>query len=333
MGRHQEVAEASPRAHLVISIFDDEGDRLAIDWQGLKFNTPTLGRLVEPTGMRIDSVGFSTPTNFHSEAISDIVKNGGGLEIYNPLVGTRVLNLRGSIRANKESTLMSQIVDMQRLFHPLYLQGVLGLNEAGTLVWPPPSGLPNWVRAHPLTFTRQMPRTIDPTNHPDGLFELQYHVFPLQLPDPQRSDVGQGMGVTFEAQFLLADGGRSFDQTENTEIANQTFAHVWGKAPIWPSIEITMSGAGSATCTITTTNGHMGAVLVLDLSALSSSDTVRIDTKTRTIYVNDIYDMSIYVSGDYPIFRGNGNTAIAWTNTTNITGNSNLFRYRESDYV
>lgn len=317
----------------MISIFDDAGERLEISWNGINFNSPTLGRLATPAGKRIDHVGFSTPTNFHSEAINDLVKNGGGLELYNPLVGTRVLNLRGSMRAESESELMSQIVTMQRLFHPLYLQSVLGLNEAGTLVWPPPSGLPDWVRAKPLTFTRQMPKSTDPTNHPDGLFELQYHVLPLQLPDPQRMDVQQGIGADFEAQFLIADGGRSFDQTERTEIGDQTMAWVWGQAPVWPSIEITMDGAGSATCTITTSTGHMGTALVLDLSALSSTDTVRIDTKTRTIYVNDIYDMSVFGSGDYPIFRGNGSTVIAWTNTSNITASSNLFRFRESDYI
>jgi hypothetical protein len=317
----------------MISIFDDKGDRLGIAWNGIEFNDPTLSRMEDATGRRVDHVGFSTPTNFHSEAINDLVKNGGGLELYNPLVGTRVLNLRGSITAESESTLMNQIVTMQRLFHPLYLQSVLGLNEAAALTWPPPSGLPDWVRAKPLTFTRQMPKTADPTNHSDGLFELQYHVLPLQLPDPQRMSVQQGLGVDYEAQFLLADGGRSFDQTERTEIGDQTMAWVWGQAPVWPSIEITMDGAGSATCTITTSTGHMGTALVLDLSGRGASDTIRIDTRSRTIYVNDIYDMSVYVSGDYPIFRGNGSTVIAWTNTTNITASTNLFRFRESDYI
>jgi hypothetical protein len=278
-------------------------------------------------------VGLSTPTNFHSEAISDIVKNGGGLEVYNPLVGTRVLNLRGDIKADKESTLMSQIVDMQRKMHPLYLQSVLGLDESGTLVWPPPGGLPDWVRAKPLTFTRQMPRATDQTNHPDGLFELQYHVLPLQLPDPIRSDVGQGLSATFEAQFLMLDGGRSFDQTERTTVGDGTITWVWGQAPVWPEIEFTMDGAGSATLTVTTTQGHMATALVLDVSALGASDTVRVDCRSNSIFVNDILNYSVYSSGSYPVLRGNGATTVAWTNTTNVTSSTNLFRYRESDYV
>jgi hypothetical protein len=327
------MAEASDRTHLVISIFDDQGNRLSIAWNGIEFNAPKLGRREDPDGKRVDHVGFSTPTNFHSEAINDIVKNGGGLELYNPLVGTRVLNLRGSLSGTAESTIMKQIVDMQRVFHPLYLQSVLGLDEGGALVWPPPAGLPSWVRAHPLTFTRVLPRDEEPTFHPDGLFDLQYHVFPLELPDPARSDVQTGLGAEYEVQFLLADGGRSFDQVERTEIGNQEMGHVWGQAPIWPSIEITMDGAGSNSCTITTTQGHMGTAMILDLSALGAADTVRIDTKTRQIYVNDVADMSIYVSGDYPIFRGNGATTIVWSNTTNITASSNLFRFHESDYI
>lgn len=317
----------------MISIFDDEGKRLEMTWNGINFNSPTLGRMEVPTGLRVDNVGFSTPTNFHSEVINDLIKNGGGLELYNPLVGTRVLNLRGSIRAEKESALQSQIVTMQRKFHPLYLQSVLGLNHAGTLTWPPPAGLPNWVRAHPITFTRCMPRSIDQASHADGLFELQYHPLPLQLPDPIRADVQQGYGADFEAQFLLADGGRSFDQTEKTLVGDGTVTWVWGQAPVWPVIELTVSGAGSATCTITTTQGHMATALVLDLSALSASDTVSVDTRTHTIYVNNIYNMSVFASGEYPVLRGNGATTVAWTNTTNITSSTNLLRYRESDYI
>lgn len=320
----------------MISIFKDgkertDANRLSIAWNGIEFNQPTLGRLEVPTGIRTDNVGFSTPTNFHSEAVSDLVKNGGGLEAYNPLVGTRVLSLRCSIRAGEESTLMSQIIDVQRAFHPLYLQSVFALDEGGTLVWPPPAGLPDWVRAKPLTFTRVMPRSVDQTDHPDGLFELQYHVIPLQLPDPIRSDVSQGLGVDFEAQWLLMDGGRSFDQTAKTLAGDGTITWIWGQAPVWPEITWTMDGAGSATATITTTQGHMATALVLDLSALSATDTVRVDCRNRSIYVNDLQTMSTYVSGDFPVLRGNGATTVAWTNTTNIS--SNQFEYRESDYV
>lgn len=317
----------------MISIFDDNNERLSIAWNGIEFNQPTLTRDAQ-TGKRVDSIGFSTPSNFHSEAVNDIIKNGGGIEFYNPLVGTRIVNLRGSITADKESNLVDQIVQMQRAFHPLYLQSVFGLNYSGTLTWPPPDGLPDWVRAKPLTFTRVLPKTLDPTGHPDGLFELQYHVVPISLPDPVRADVLQGVGVDYEAQFLILDGGRSFSQTESTQVGDGDITWSLGyNAPVWPEIEFDMDGAGSSTLTITTTQGHMATSLVLDTSALGASDSVVIDTRDRAIWVNGSRTASIYASGDYPVLRGNGDTTIAWTNTTNVTSSTNLFRYRESSYV
>lgn len=314
----------------MISIFNDAGERLSTTWNGIEFNEPVLTRY-EASGARLENIVFSTPVNFHSEAIDDIVKNGGGLEFYNPRVGIRILSLRGNLRAKTESELMSAIVAMQRAFHPMYLQGVLALDRSGTLVWPPPEGLPDWVRAKPLKFTRAMPRTTDPTGHPDGLFELQYHVVPVMLPDPVRASVLQGVGVDFEAQFLIMDGGRSFDQTEKTLAGNGTITWVWGQAPVWPRISFTMSAAGLTNATITTTQGHMGTALVLDLSSLSASDVVEIDTWDRAIYINDVRDATPYKSGDYPVLRGNGATTVTWTNSTNI--GSPLFTYRESDYV
>jgi hypothetical protein len=226
---------------------------------------------------------------------------------------------------------MKQIIDMQRVFHPLYLQSVLGLDESGTLVWPPPAGLPDWVRAHPLTFTRVLPRDEDTTDHPDGLFELQYHVFPLELPDPAKADVQQGLGVDYEAQFLLADGGRSFDQEEKSIAGSDTITFTWGQAPVWPVFTVTMTGAGHAAFAITTTQGHMATVLVLDLSTLEADDELRVDMRTRSIYLNGVLDMTTFKSGDFPVLRGQGPTTVTYTND----GATTLKRitYRESDYI
>ena len=316
----------------MISIFDDNGNRLSVTYNGIELNDPTLTRH-EQTGFRLETAAFSTPANFHSEAVSDVVKNGGGIEYYNPHVGTRVINLRGSIRASTESALMKQIVDMQRAFHPLLLQSEYGLNEAGTLTWPPPGGLPDWVRALPLKFTRVMPRTEAPSAFSNtGLFTLQYHVAPLGLPDPVRSSVAQGVGVDYEAEFLILDGGRSFDQTESTLVGDGTVTWTWGQAPVWPEIEFTLSANGASNLTITTTQGHMGTALVLDCSALGAAD-VRVDCRNRQIYVDDVATDAPYVSGDFPILRGQGATTVAWTNTTNVTASSNLVRYRQSDYI
>ena len=338
----------------MISIFDDAGQRRSVTWNGWEFNQPTLTR-DDQTGARIDTIAFSTPVNFHTEPINDIVKNGGGTELYNPHAGTRILNIRGSITASKESELVSQIETMQRAFSPLLLQAGrsrarknmvdltdLDINTAGDPPWPPPSGLPSWIRAYPLKFTRVKPKGYKgqvpaswTNTYEDGLYLLQYHVVPLLMPDPVRSSFGTGIGVHYEAQFLLMDGGRSFDQTDTRVIGDGNCPITWGRAPMWPIYYWTMAGAGAANMTITVTGAAMGSALVLDLSGLAISAKVDVDTRDRVILVNGSRDMSLYVSGDYPVIADwamDGISAVAWTNTTNITTNSNKTVYRESDY-
>ena len=313
----------------MISLFDQDGNRLSVTWNGVEFNDPTLTR-DEQSGFRLEIAAFNTPATFHSEQIADVVKNGGGIELYNPHVGTRVLNLRGSIRASGERELAEQVVDLQRAMHPLYLQSALAENRAGNQTWPPPAGLPSWVRGYPLKFTRMRDRDTAPTRYPDGKFLLQYHVVPLSLPDPLRMSVLQGIGVEYEAEFLVMDGGRSYDQTEDTLSGDGTITWLWGQAPVWPTYEFSLSGTGPADLTITTTQGHMATSLVLDTSSKSTGSFV-VDTRDRTIAYNGTVNDRYYSSGDFPPLRGDGATTVAWTNTTNVTGN--LVRYRESDFV
>lgn len=330
----------------MISIFDDKGERLSITWNGIEFNDPTLTRY-DAAGKRVEHIGFSTPVNFHSESVDDLVKNGGGLELYNPRVATRVATLRGSIRADTESELMAEIVLMQRAFSPLYLQATqqrarialptagLDINTSGALQWPPPSGLPSWVRGLPLRFTRVLPRTWA-TSYPDGKLPLQYHVMPLALPDPVRASVSQGVGVDFEASFLLYDAGRSFDQTDTRLVGNGNCPVTWGRAPNWPLIDFTMSGAGHAAMTITFSGTQFATAFVLNLSGLVNTNHVEVDCRDRTIWVNNVLTPTLYVSGNYPVigdYTGGGVTAVAWSNTTNISASTNRITYRESDYV
>ena len=188
------------------------------------------------------------------------------------------------------------------------------------------------MRSLPLKFTRVLPKTTDPTNHPDGLIPMQYHVVPLALPDPIRASVSQGLGVDYEASFLLMDGGRSFAQTHTSLAGNGAFTTTWGRAPMWPLLNWTMAGAGSATATITTTGTQFATALVLDLSGLTNQ-VVEVDCRDRTIWVSNVETPTLYVSGDYPVIGDPtvAATTFTWTNTTNMS--SPTANARESDYV
>jgi hypothetical protein len=312
----------------MISIFDDAGVRQSITWQGIELNDPDA---TAKNGFTTDAVAFNTPTNFASEAIDDIVKQGGGLEYYNPRVGTRVLTMNGHVHAVSESELNELMYPLQRAFHPLYLQSLLAANRAGTATWPPPNGLPSWVTSQPLSFTRVMTRDWAPASFSTGKMALYYYVVPLELPDPVRSTTRTGVGAEWQASWLIMFGGRSFDRTEQNLVGAGNIVPTWGKAPIWPIIRLAMAGAGASNFTITTTGHHMATALVLDLTTVGAS-TIDIDCGNRKIWSNFIYDgTGVYGSGDYPVIHPTSTTAVAYANATNVT--SATVYYRESDYV
>jgi hypothetical protein len=303
----------------VISIFDDDHVRQAITWNGTNMNDPEAEA---KEGFIVDTVAFSTPTNFNSEPIDDVVKNGGGIEFYNPRVGTRVLNIRGRVHAQSESRLNSLIRPFQESFHPLYLQVE---HNTG---WPPPNGAPDWIAGLPLTFTRVMPRTYAPSAFADGKVLLQYYVVPLQLPDPIRSTTQTGLGAVFDASWIVMEGGRAYARSESNITASGAVAPAWGEAPMWPRFHFTFSGAGASNLTMAV-DGDLGATLVVNASGMLAGETLEVRTATRAILDNGADGTGLYVSGDFPSIDAGG-ANVTFSNTTGVS--ANVCYYRESDY-
>lgn len=323
----------------MIHIFDGkvtnanpDGDRLPITWRGINYNAPftdaTSGEQELPYGIFAETIGFNTPINFQSEMQPDIVKKGGGLEYYNPRIGSRVLNIRCFIRGRTIAEVGAWLEEIQRDFSPLDLQ----YNLAGA--WPPPGGRPKWTdpweaNFQPLLISRMndgSKNTAIAAAEPDGQLDLQYAVAPLGLPDPLVAVTQTGWGAAMDLQWLLLDGGRPQARVDTTS-SGTTQADItqqYGNAPTWPQIVITMSGggAGSATFTLTQT-GHdvySPSTMVLDLSGYSGTEVITVNARDRKVYVDGVLTMSIVTANPgWPLVPPTGDTATyTFTNTTNV---------------
>ena len=322
----------------MISLFDDTGARLPILWHGIDYNGLTDTEwgpidLGETAGLFTAFSAFSTPFTFVSETEPDIVKTGGGVEIYNLRNASRVMDLRVRLLARRLSERDAWIEEIQSDFTPLKLTW----NNSTT--WPPSgtTGRPDFVDALPLTFTR-----LNDGSHNDGIadswptgkVELQYYVVPLELPDPIIAEVQQGFAADLTLRFLILDGGRAYSRTNTTLSGDGDITPAWGPAPNYPVFSFTSGGASAANLTITTSgvSGYTPAPLVLDASGLSDEDEVVLNCRDRLIYVNGAWDQSLHVSGDWPIFGGYGDTnSVVWSNDTSTSLKTTTFR--EATYI
>ncbi len=324
----------------MIFIFDDErtpqnpdGNRLSIAWHGVEYNKPdtqAVSGIEElPFGIFTETVGHNTPVNFQSEMHPDILKNGGGVEYYNPRIGSRVLSIRALVRVKSLFRLGAILQEIQDDFSPLELQW----DHASA--WPPPNGRPEWTdpwhsNFRPLTFTRLNDGTEEAafkTSFADGQVPLQYAVAPLQLPDPVISATQSGYGAKLDLSWLLLDGGRAIARSKSTSTGTtqSDIVQLFGQVPAFPEVSFPMEGAGHASFTLTVTgdSGHYApTALVLDLSGRSNLEAIRINMRDRKAYVDDVLTQGIIKSGEYPVVppQGAGSNTLTYTftNTTNV---------------
>lgn len=316
----------------MIGIFDDDGNRLPITWQGLDFNkafdaydTFNGG---DQQGIFTDATNFNTPVNYQSEVHGSILKQGGGIEFYNPRIASRVLNIRARVQAATQTTLHEYLRHIQKLFSPLYLQ----YKYDG---WPPSAGRPTWTdpwhaNFKGLLFTGLGDGTLNTGWDSSGKESLAYAVAPLQLPDPPVAAIGQGWGASLDLAFMLLDAGVAHLQTATTVSGNGTASTNIGTVPSFPVIQFSMTGAGHASLTIAFTSSDPqipNTSVVIDASGLSNNDDVVIYARDREVWVNGAIDNSILsTSTTWPVISPDYDVTITWTNTTNVTANSVKFR-------
>lgn len=316
----------------MVALFKSNGDRLAVTWQGYDFNAP-LDSLetfygAEQEGCFIDSLNISTPSNYQSEVQGSLIKQGGGIEYYNPRTASRVLNVNARVQASNLNKLNDHIQHIQKLFSPLYLQYKYG-------GWPPPAGRPVWSDPWETNFKGFGFTMLGDTYYDfgtDNLVTLEYAVAPLSLPDPLTSAIGTGWGARLDLAWMILDGGVAHADTVTTISGNDTNALSWGDVPMFPRIEFSMTGAGASNLTVTfTTSDPMltsPVALVIDASGLSSGEDVAINVRDREVFVDGVMDNTILTTPAWPVISPDYTTTVAWTNTTNTSGRA--VKYREA---
>lgn len=268
----------------MIGLFSDAGARLPIVYNGYTFNA---NNLTGEEAVAVERVISRTALVAVQDQRND---DRDGSEIYRPRKPARVIRLEGEVRSASPTLFYDQLVAMTLACDPVLVRRANPTTEGFI----------------PLTFT---------TPRAAGNLSCQYYARPREVPEPELSALVGANQALFVVEFLLRDP-RRYLQTASSLTGAGTATNS-GNYPTWPTVTITMAGAGSATYAVDIT-GDSGTPLVLNLSARVNTDVVVVNMESRTITLNAVETPSLYVSGDYFDLSAGANT-VALTNTTNAT--------------
>jgi len=283
-----------------------DATRLAITFNGLTLNSPndTLSGSSGPDTYEINTVAGQTAFDY----LSEVNQQRDGLEVYPFRKVSRIETLKGVIRAPTQVKLHDKIKALANAFDPAKIAHD---ND-------PTGANPNDMFL-PLDFS--VP-TADTANYATGLVPSRYYALPFRIPDPI-IDYASGLSAYFDLIMLIRDP-RRYWQTLTTQAGADTVDNSLADYWSWPTLTITMAGAGSATYSITnTTTLHGALALTLNLSSCQNNDVVTVDferrliRRTRSGTTSDF--SSAYVSGDYFHIDSVASNAIAYANATNAT--------------
>ena len=280
-----------------------EGTRLSIVYNGLTLNNPndTLTGANGPDTYEIDSAVGRTSFDY----VSELNQQRDGIEFYTPRKVSRIITIRGTIRAPTQAKLHDKIKALANAFDPAKIAHDNDPTDTNPT-------------AKFLALDFSVPTT-DTTNYATGFVPSRYYALPLVTPDPVIS-ADTGFAAFFECNMLAADPRRYLQTAATAVTGNGTIDNSLGDYMSWPTLTLTMAGAGNAAFTVTnTTTLHGAKTLTLNLSGLVNTDVVVVNFERRTITVDGVDTPSIYVSGDYFHIDPVASNAIAFTNTTNAT--------------
>jgi hypothetical protein len=274
----------------MIGIFDDDGNRLAVTYNGLTFNNPN-DSADETYELNSAGVFPSYDQTLDSDPATD------GSEV-GPVKRTLLtVQLAGVIR----STSIAGLFEKQRALIEALDPGLLSYKDETD----------HGVQA--LDFKTP---TTDTSNYPTGLVASRYLARPRGGVWPVVSEY-TGTSAFFSVELIVPSAIR-ISQSVSSLSGAGTLDNSLADAPYWPTVTITMAGAGSATYTITRTGTYSTKSIVLDLSGRSNGQIVTIDMKNKRVLLGSAETTTLYVSGDWWEIEPNSQT-IGLANTTNAT--------------
>lgn len=264
----------------MIGIYNDAGARLAQTFNGLTLNNPADD--ADDT-YEVNRITYSVVI----DAVIDPHQNKDGLEAGPARKVSLLIRVDGMVRAPSIAKLFDKVKALVEAFDPAKISHE---NADSFLAY---------------DFT---------TPSVAGNVAARYYVRPRDLPTPP-VDMSTGNATPFTLELLAADP-RRYAQTEDT-LAGAGTATNGGDYPTWPTLTITMAGAGAANYTADLTT-DTPLPLVLDLTGLIATSVVVVDMESKRITVDGVEDASRYVSGDYFQLEPGANT-VAYSNTTNAS--------------
>jgi hypothetical protein len=274
----------------MIALFNDAGDRLAINFRTKRDGTTlNLNQETDPaTGTyEVNNITMSMAT----DSITEAKQNRDGIEQYAVTRNAMTVSLSGVARASSYKRLFDMLHDLAFAMDAASMTA----SDAAAVA--------------DLTFSTP---TADSTNYAAGYVPSKYIVRPRQMPTPTVSQFN-GTSFPFTCEFTVLDPRRYWTGTVTPKTATGTIDNSLATYRSWPTLTLTMSGAGSATYTISVG----GVPLVLNLSGRSNGQTVVVDFEKKKITVNGTENASLYVSGTFFEIGTGAAQALSITNTTN----------------
>lgn len=236
--------------------------------------------------MFLDDIGIS-PVD---DAVLENKQGKDGMEAYQFFKNGLMIRMRGIIHAPTQARLYDRAETLAHAFDPALLSR---RTEATTLGF------------RKLVFN--VP-TQDTTNFPTGLMECFYYARALSSVTFARSN-DAGYNQTFEIEMLVRDP-RRYLLALSTRTNEGAMNNLVADYPSWPTVTITMTGAGRSPNNGVRNSGSLGGAktLWLDLTGCVNGDVITVDMERRIIKKNGNLAMNLYDSGDYWEVEPSNNT-------------------------
>jgi hypothetical protein len=269
----------------VIGLYDDSDNRLPITYNGITFNSAS------ESADEILEVGSVQTFTQYQAVVEQRNDERDGSEAFRPRKPIRVVRLADVVmRAPTIGEIYDRLNMISAALDPVLVrrsnptvEGFIALN-----------------------FT---------TPREGADLACKYLARPRAMPEPVLSKFLGDLQADFSVEFLLKDP-RRYAQAQSSRSGSGTATNN-GNYPTWPTVTITMSGAGNAAYSIDK-SGDTETALVLDLSGRSNGDVIVVDMENRAISLNGTLTPSLYVSGGF-FDLGPGANTITVSNGTNAT--------------
>lgn len=274
----------------MIGLFKDDDTRLVVSYNGLNLNAS--GDADDDT-YELNNIFTTEVLNSVTEADSD----DDGTEAYGVRKASRIIRIEGMIRAPTIAKLYDKT------------KALLAAFDAAKVAHENPTTQ----GFLPLDF---FVPTLDTANYATGLVPSRYYARARSSLVPLDSTF-TGLSAPFTLELLCADP-RRYLQAGSTQTGAAAIANTKADYRSFPTLTITMAGAGNAAYTVARAHTLATKTLVLNLSGTANNDVVVVDMAKKRITKNTVEAPSLYVSGVFFEMEPGTNT-MTYTNPTNAT--------------